>query len=200
MLNDIIKKLLRIYPHGSLFRTHMLPKLLFKSMISAKRKLFRLLNKNKRQILSRIIANVWVAADDPQIYALLQTIPMLSSKYQIDFEYKVLNNTLNAWATPKENEIIRCIKDSSLFATVYNLQSPALCNGTNRTDVIRDLMYEESVKDIPSLQKNHQIFQYMDYIWGKQMNNSLPNVQIDSNISDIDKNTKELIKYGYYGW
>ena len=113
-------------PLGTFFRTCVRPTLIAIYLSDWYLRLKRQLQLLRRQILRRKpILRVFVAADDPQSWIILQVLPTFTKRFtNIRIEIIVIKLGANAWSTSKAQQIRWAIKDCSLFAALYSLIPP----------------------------------------------------------------------------
>ena len=116
----------QIHPFGSIFNTYIRPHfvnlMICKETLDWQRYAYRFIRMFCR---SSPTFSVFLAADDPQSWIILQTIPKLIERFQgIRVKFVVINLGKNAWSTSKSQQIKWAVKDCSLFAGLYGLQPP----------------------------------------------------------------------------
>jgi 2-hydroxychromene-2-carboxylate isomerase len=157
----------------------------------------------------KISLDVYIAADDPQSYVLLQALAKLKQNYDIHANILILDNNLNAWATSRDIELAWCVKDSALFACVYNLNSPQL-NACSRSDwavraaIVRNMIAKCILNASSSDSKIiSSVLDCMDYLWGSKWDNDFIQATASIDTSTYDdmfvRNKNRLLSHGYYG-
>jgi hypothetical protein len=113
-------------PHGTWYRTLIRPVLISFMLSNELKEWKRFIRVQIRKWLGRRpVMRVFVAADDPQSWTLLQTLPTFIERFaNVDIQVIVIKLGVNAWATAKDKQLQWAIKDCGLFAALYRLTAP----------------------------------------------------------------------------
>jgi hypothetical protein len=113
-------------PHGSVLYSVLQPlaaKLILNDTFVA---VVRWLYRMYRQFLrKKATVRLFIAADDPHSYMLLQALPLVTDRFcNVEICVCVVALGMSSWSIGKEKQLTWAIKDCSLFAALYGLLPP----------------------------------------------------------------------------
>jgi hypothetical protein len=131
----ILKVQRRLYPHGSIKKTIIFPRLVQFLSSSRYEKLTRFFHWFMRPFWKMPTLLIWVAVDDPCSFIILQTVSLLMKKGSINAVILVVPPLCESSITEKHLNWI--LKDSMAYACLYSdlVRPPSLILSTDESRI-----------------------------------------------------------------